>query len=182
MSEAVKQYRVMRWLDRAFDARRRLDYVADRIAELDEGADGLSCAKLRKEGVRVTYTPDKIGRMVAERDEARRRYVDEADHLAAMVSDARRVVARARDIDDGLRAPQFAYLLALLDGAPASEAARSVGATRWQAKGYQRQVAAAVFDSDPARFPPTMEERDDGRRFGYWAFAKSGGDATKNAR
>ena len=178
---AAKMFRVISWFDRVFAARRRLAYVTDMITELDLGADGLSCAKLREDGVRISYTPDKIGSMLAEREEARARYVEERDRLAAMVADARRVIARARDRDDGMLAPQFAYLIALLDGMDAEHAARSVGATRWQAKGYQRQVAAAVFDSDPARFPPTMEERDDGRGFGYWAFAH-GGDAPKNTR
>ena len=167
MCEAVKQYRVLRWLDRVFDARRDLSDARDRIREMDEDADRLKSSWPRRDGVRVRNAGDRVGEMLAAREERRGMLLEAAE---ATLSDARRVIAGARDANADAADAAFGYLLALLDGMSAADAARSVGVTVWAAKGYQRQGAAMVYDSDPARFPPTAEELSGGRAYGYWQF------------
>ncbi|MBR2683864.1 MAG: hypothetical protein IKE22_11440 [Atopobiaceae bacterium] len=169
--EPVKQYRVVLWLDGLLDANRRLEIIRDKLRELDEGADGMGCAKFRKEGVRITYTPDKVGNLVAEREQARKRLEAESERIEARLHDARRVLQDAWDANAGANDPAFAYLIhRYVDGMSLPEAARSVGMTSWGAKLYPRKVATMIYDEDPARFPETREERMDGKPYGYWAF------------
>lgn len=169
--DSSKQYRVISWLDGLLDASRRLKGIREKLRELDEGADGMSCARPRREGIRATYTPDKIGNMVAEREEAKGRLTAEAEQIEARLQDARRVLQEAWDANAGANDPAFAYLIhRYVDGMSLPEAARSVGTTSWGAKLYPRKVATMIFDADPDRFPETREERMDGKPYGYWAF------------
>lgn len=172
VSDAAKQMRVISWLDGVREARARLADIRDKLREMDEGADGLSCAKVRKDGVRISYTPDKIGSMIAEREEVAAKLNAEAEFAEGRLRDACRTLQTAWDRNAGTDDPAFAYLLhRYVDGMSQADAAREVGTTIWGAKLYPRRVAALVYDSDPERFPPTVDERFAEHGFGYWNFA-----------
>ncbi|MBQ6330259.1 MAG: hypothetical protein IJI35_14665 [Kiritimatiellae bacterium] len=181
VSDAAKQLRVLSWLDGLEDSRKRLSYVRDRLEELDAGMDGLGCVKYRKDGVRVSYMPDKIGAMVAARADARAALTAEAEQLEGRLRDGARLLQAAWSANYGANDPAFAYLVHVYgDGMGAADAARAVGITRWGARAYPRAVAVMVYDSDSARFPPTIgeivDERGGGYGFGYWT-SKGDGNA-----
>ena len=182
VSDAAKQLRVLSWLDGLEDARRRLSYVRGELEELGANTDGLGCAKYRKDGVRrVGCLPDKIGAMVAAREAAKCALTAEAEQLEGRLRDGARLLQSAWRANYGANDPAFAYLVHVYgDGMGAADAARAVGTTRWGAKAYPRAVAVMVYDSDPARFPPTIgeivDERGGGYGFGYWT-SKGDGNA-----
>ena len=175
--EPTKQYRVLCWLDRLLAGQQRLAYLRDRLDELDAKADGLGAVTYRKDGVRVSYTPDKVGELVAKNEEARADALGEMDAIGETLRDARRILQDAWDANAGENDPACAYLMALyVDGVPEAEAARAVGMTTWGARLYPREVAAMIYDANAARFPETVEERFAVHGFGYWKFAKQLGE------
>jgi hypothetical protein len=172
VDDAVKQYRVMCWLERMHGKRERLAYLRDRIEEIDAQGDGLKCAKFRTGYTRPTSEPDRIGTMLVKREEARAKAVEEAASIAGELRDAARLLREARDANAGEADAAFAYTaMVYCKGVPAGHAARAVGKSALSARQYPRQVAAMVYDAAPDRFPPTSDERFAEHGFGYWAYA-----------
>lgn len=173
VDDAVKQYRVMCWLDRVRRVHNRLVTVRDLLAELDDDTDGIKCARIREDGVRISYTPDKVGELLAKREEMRAELESEAERLVTVIHDAAMVLSRAWDAHPDVADPAFAYVLAVYgEGKPPTEAARACGTTTWGAKSYPRKVAAMIYDTEPARFPETMAEKNERAPYGYWMMAK----------
>ena len=173
VDDAVKQYRVMNWLDRVRRVHNRLATVHDLLVELDAAADGIKCARIREDGVRISYTPDKIGAMLAKCEEKRAELESEEERLETIVRDAARVLSCAWSAHPDVADPAFAYVLAVYgEGKQPVDAARECGTTTWGAKLYPRKVASMIYDTFPERFPPTMAEKTAEKPYGYWRYVK----------
>ena len=156
---------VMRWLEGLLACHDRAEKVMCALGELDEGSDGMSGWKPDPAAVRTQVEPDKVGKVVAQREEVRCRLEAEADDIASKLDGARRVLEAAWEANPGVADPAFAYTMKrYVEGAPFALAARSVGATEWEARTYPRRVAAIVYGYMPDRFParPDMPYGYDG--------------------
>ena len=141
---------VMCWLDSLRYCARLLQKLEDNIKSIDEVSDGIGSYSIIERGG-GSDKPDKIGQLLAKREEHRAGLLAEYDYLAPTVKGGRDfLVAAARQSDTP---KEYKYLLDYYGRAKSLEqAAKASGFNVWQAKALPRKLAPALYQLEPKRF------------------------------
>ena len=155
-----KAYRVQLWLEDLSACRRKLEGAEQSIAEITELSDGIRGRRLDVTPNRYAK-PDKIGAMVADREEALEALESHAAELRGAVRTGMAAIADAWGANRGTADASFRYVIARYAcGCTHERAARAAGLGRYAAKLAPRKVAPMIYDAHPELFARIGGESD----------------------
>lgn len=151
-TEEMKMLRTRMWLDDLASCSARLREIQCRITELNMMQDGMRGQRYDAQAGGAFARPDKVGRLVVNRLEALQVLETQAAELTTIVSNAARIIAKARS-EDGGNQREYLFLLArYARGDDHDTAAHKAGLDRWAAKGAARKVACSLYAAAPEVF------------------------------
>ena len=167
ITDEGKAYRVMCWLDSLLACSTRLRGLRAELDAMREHDDGVRAVRYDRPRVSRSANMDALCDRIAEKDEAARRLSGEASELEGAVHGAERAIGMAWLANRGVDDRAFKFVIErYARGAAPSEAAKSAGLGRFEAKLCARRVAPMIFDSAPWLF--SKAEGDETGYYGYW--------------
>ena len=162
-----KRFRVSCWLDSLAACADRLASVRAAMAVLYDGYDGIGAMRYDRPHVRGgSVKGDRIGDLVADREERAAQLSEEADMLAEAVGNAERAIRDAWKSNEGAADGAFRYIVErYVHGAPEADAVRAAGVGRYAAKISVRRAAGMIYDEHPEIFA-----REPGRWTDYYGY------------
>lgn len=153
------------WLELLGTCVKRLEDIEDDIAALE--GDGVGAQFYKREVLIRGYQADKVGSMVASREERRAELMEERDLLTDAIANAKRLMVDAARCDDHMAVKGLRYVWArYLHGLTHQRVSDAMGVSRGMAYLYRNRFIARLVEAYPSRFD------GDRRPYGYYEFAR----------